>query len=43
MTERELLDLARQAAGNAYVPYSNFRVGAELCAGGGGICTCTTF
>ena len=29
-TERELLDMAVKAAENAYVPYSNFHVGAAL-------------
>jgi cytidine deaminase len=30
MTDRELLNLARDAAKNAYAPYSNFPVGAAL-------------
>ncbi len=30
MTDRELLDTARTAAKNAYVPYSKFPVGAAL-------------
>ncbi len=35
MTDQELLDLARTAAGKAYVPYSQFPVGAALeCADG---------
>lgn len=35
MTDRELLNIARQAADNAYVPYSKFKVGAALeCADG---------
>ena len=35
MTDRELLDIAREAAKNAYVPYSKFPVGAALeCADG---------
>ena len=35
MTDQELLDLARAAAGRAYVPYSHFPVGAALlCADG---------
>ncbi|MBQ2634248.1 MAG: cytidine deaminase [Oscillospiraceae bacterium] len=35
MTDQELLDLARTAAGKAYVPYSHFPVGAALeCADG---------
>jgi cytidine deaminase len=35
MTDRELLNLAKSAAENAYAPYSRFRVGAALeCAGG---------
>ena len=35
MKDRELLEIARQAAKNAYVPYSRFPVGAALeCADG---------
>ena len=35
MNDRELLNLARDAAANAYVPYSHFPVGAALeCADG---------
>lgn len=35
MTDRELLNLAREAAANAYCPYSRFPVGAALeCANG---------
>ena len=35
MTDRELLNMARDAAQNAYVPYSHFPVGAALeCADG---------
>ena len=30
LTEKELLELAIKAADFAYVPYSNFRVGAAL-------------
>ena len=30
MTDRELVDLAKKAMKNAYVPYSNFKVGAAL-------------
>ena len=30
MTDRELMDMAREAAGKAYVPYSQFPVGAAL-------------
>ena len=30
MTDRELVDLAKKAMENAYVPYSNFKVGAAL-------------
>ena len=30
LTDRELLDIAVKAAENAYVPYSNFHVGAAL-------------
>lgn len=35
MNDRELLNLAKQASANAYVPYSKFAVGAALeCADG---------
>lgn len=35
MTDRELLNMAREAANEAYVPYSHFPVGAALeCADG---------
>lgn len=35
MTDRDLLNMAREAAQNAYVPYSHFPVGAALeCADG---------
>ena len=35
MTDRELLNIAKRAAENAYVPYSKFKVGAALeCADG---------
>lgn len=35
MNDRELLNLAREAAANAYVPYSKFPVGAAIeCADG---------
>ena len=30
MTDRELMDRAREAAQNAYVPYSQFPVGAVI-------------
>lgn len=30
MTDRELLNLAKEASENAYVPYSKFKVGAAL-------------
>ena len=30
MTDRELLNAAREASKNAYVPYSKFHVGAAL-------------
>lgn len=30
MTDRELLNIAKQASENAYVPYSKFKVGAAL-------------
>ena len=35
MTDKELLSIAREASGKAYVPYSKFAVGAALeCRGG---------
>ncbi|MCC8080127.1 MAG: cytidine deaminase [Oscillospiraceae bacterium] len=35
MNDRQLLDMAREAAGNSYSPYSKFPVGAALeCADG---------
>ena len=35
MTDRELINLAKEASKNAYVPYSRFAVGAALeCRGG---------
>lgn len=35
MTDRELINMAKKAAENAYVPYSRFRVGAAVeCADG---------
>ena len=30
MTDRELMTMARDASGNAYVPYSHFAVGAAI-------------
>ena len=39
MTDRELVDLAKKAMENAYVPYSNFKVGAALLAEDGDIYT----
>ena len=38
-TRRTLLDHARQAADNAYVPYSNFPVGAALLLADGSVVT----
>lgn len=39
MEDKKLLELAKEAMGNAYVPYSNFRVGAALIAEDGSIYT----
>ena len=39
MNDRELLNLARKAAQNAYVPYSKFPVGAALEAADGRVFT----
>lgn len=39
MTDRELLTLAREAAENAYAPYSRFRVGAALVCDDGTVFT----
>ena len=39
MNDQELLDLARTAAENAYVPYSNLRVGAALVGESGTVYT----
>ncbi|MFO7298725.1 MAG: cytidine deaminase [Actinomycetes bacterium] len=39
MTPEELAALARKAAENAYVPYSNFRVGAVVVAADGTVVT----
>ena len=39
MNDQELLDTARKAAENAYVPYSNLRVGAALIGNSGTIYT----
>lgn len=39
MTDRELLKLAEDIRENAYVPYSNFRVGAALLTEGGEVFT----
>lgn len=41
MTDRELINMAKQAAKNAYAPYSRFQVGAALeCADGTVYCGC---
>ncbi len=41
MTDRELINMAKAAAGNAYVPYSRFKVGAAIeCADGSVYCGC---
>lgn len=37
MTDRELLEQAKKAMENAYVPYSHFRVGAALLAKNGSV------
>lgn len=37
--DARLLDLARQAAGNAYAPYSDFQVGAALLLDDGSVVT----
>jgi len=39
MTDADLLQLARQAAGHAHAPYSRFRVGAALLSGDGTVVT----
>jgi cytidine deaminase len=39
MNDKELLDTARAAAANAYVPYSNLRVGAALIGESGAVFT----
>ena len=39
MEEKELMEAARRAAGNAYAPYSNFHVGAALFTESGGLHT----
>jgi len=39
MTDERLLEMARDAAENAYAPYSNFRVGAALLCKSGKIYT----
>lgn len=41
MTDRELIDAARAAAGKSYAPYSNFAVGAALRFADGSIVTGT--
>ena len=39
MTDKELIDLAKEAAGNAYVPYSHYTVGAALLSKSGKVYT----
>ena len=39
MNDRELLNLAKQASANAYVPYSKFAVGAAVECGDGTVFT----
>ena len=39
MTDRELINMARQAAKNAYAPYSRFQVGAALECDSGAVFT----
>jgi cytidine deaminase len=39
LTDRELLDRAGEAAGNAYAPYSNFNVGAAALLRDGSVVT----
>jgi cytidine deaminase len=39
VTDDELFDLAREAAGRAYAPYSNFNVGAAVLARDGRVIT----
>ena len=39
MNDQELLDIARTAAENAYVPYSNLRVGAAVVGESGTVYT----
>ena len=39
MTDKELIDLAKKAAENAYVPYSGYTVGAALLTEGGKVYT----
>lgn len=37
MNEENLMDVAREAAGKAYAPYSNFRVGAAILTASGAV------